>query len=509
MPPASEWLPSMAGLIRSVGWAMGIAALATVLAWPVAWSLRGSGAAGAAWLLAPLLLPNYLAYSGWNLMRAPQTWLGDLSARIAQDGNPGFAVGLGHAVAVVGLVFWVWPLAAGVMTIFVSRLDAALLDAVELDERSAFGRLTGRVSLARGGLWATFGTVVLVMMGSPVPLHVAQIPTLAMQLWLQITEFGIGARVWFGAMPLVMLAIGGGYLLLRGLTAASEEVAGGGSNAAPKRLPWAAGIMLVLTAGVPLALNIGSVRHWSAAGPLWLVSRDAVGASVETAWFVGLAMALIAGLTAEAFAGFGRQGAAGDVVARDRRERLLLCGAMVFISAGIVPGVLVGAAVKASLALTPWTEMLLDSAAGVVLGHVARFGVVGVLIGLWIARSTPAAETDLRKIDGGGLWGWMIGALRSQSPALVAAGIAGFALSLHEVESTIILSPAGPGSLAQQMLNYLHQARQEELAIATVALGAAGLIGAIATAMLLRRFQAGGSRAGIGPATGTRGPRDR
>jgi ABC-type Fe3+ transport system permease subunit len=52
-----------------------VAVGAVILAWPAAWASRRMGTRGLLLLVTPMLLPSYLAYSGWGLARAPGTWL--------------------------------------------------------------------------------------------------------------------------------------------------------------------------------------------------------------------------------------------------------------------------------------------------------------------------------------------------------------------------------------------------------------------------------------------------
>src|SRR5690606_38286480 len=54
-----------------------IALLATTIALPAAWATRTWRGPALVALLVPMLLPSYLAYSGWGLLRAPGTALGD------------------------------------------------------------------------------------------------------------------------------------------------------------------------------------------------------------------------------------------------------------------------------------------------------------------------------------------------------------------------------------------------------------------------------------------------
>jgi hypothetical protein len=53
-------------------------------------------------------------------------------------------------------------------------------------------------------------------------------------------------------------------------------------------------------------------------------------------------------------------------------------------------------------------------------------------------------------------------------------------MSLHEIEAAVIVQPPGSASLAQVMLNHLHQLRMQDVSsaavmVVVVGLGAAGL----------------------------------
>ena len=100
-----KW-PAWALIWRTV-WVCGlIAVLATVLGFPAGWVSRKLPGRWALLMVAPMLMPSYLAYAGWGLLRAPGTWLGDWLLR-------GPSVGSGTANAAVGSAAanW-WPVAA-------------------------------------------------------------------------------------------------------------------------------------------------------------------------------------------------------------------------------------------------------------------------------------------------------------------------------------------------------------------------------------------------------------
>jgi ABC-type spermidine/putrescine transport system permease subunit II len=119
-----------------------------------------------------------------------------------------------------------------------------------------------------------------------------------------------------------------------------------------------------------------------------------------------------------------------------------------------------------------------DSAMIVVLGHTARFGFVPVLIGAFLARSERPDERDSRRLDGAeGLRGWSLACLPGGAGTVAAAGLAAGVLAFHEIESAVILQPAGLDSFPRQMLAFLHFFRRQELccgALLTIGVGVAG-----------------------------------
>ena len=198
-------------LAGSAAWAAGIAAAAVVFALPAAWALRKRPYL-ATLLLVPLVQPNYLAYAGLNLLRAPHTLLGDWVERLAQAGMKDAPLVLGRVVAFAGLSLWVWPLAAITLGGFVRSIDDEVLESARLETRSPARRMLLVVGMLRRGLLAAWGAVFLVMLGSAVPLHLAQIETDAIRVWRLLDQTSAANRwtAWVGAWPTLVLAMGTG-----------------------------------------------------------------------------------------------------------------------------------------------------------------------------------------------------------------------------------------------------------------------------------------------------------
>ncbi len=124
----------------------------------------------------------------------------------------------------------------------------------------------------------------------------------------------------------------------------------------------------------------------------------------------------------------------------------------------------------------------------VVLAHIARFGFVGVLGGLWLAGlETPDERGARLMLAGDSVRAWGALCLGPQIGAVIGVGLAAAALSLHEIESTVLLQPPGPSSLAQYVLDKLHYNRNEELCAACVNVMGVGIVLALGAGLLIGR----------------------
>lgn len=504
LPRAGEAAAGVSpGLLASTAThALGIGVLATALAWPAAWMLRGSRipALAGALIAVPLLLPHYLAYAALNLLRAPLTALGDWLA----DQPAWASIVFGKAIAVVGLAMWAWPLAVLVLAPAVRGLPRETVESLDLDGAGPAWGLRRAVHLARmlrGPLAVAVGVVALVMLGSAVPLHVAQVRTVATELWLALNLTEDPATAWWRAWPLLAVA---------GATAAAvarRRLADPGaapSNAVerPHRRGAAAGTAAVwcLSVAAPLALFATSL-HAPGEEPslrqarlmsesFWRMSGDAVAAGARHSAGVAL---LACVLTLASWAGWSARAGEGYAAAWSRR--LALAAAAAFAAAAIIPGVLIGSAVSRAWGWSQATAWVGDTGAILVLAHLARFGIVACAVGWWLASLEDPALRDARRLDGAsGLLGWWRGAVDARGlGAAAAAGVAAGILGFHEIEAAVIVQPPGVPSLAQQVLESLHFARDERLAAAAVNLVGLGIVVAGVTGALLARAAHRGS----------------
>lgn len=522
---AADVAPRWGLLFASLAWAIGIAAFATLLGWIAAWCVRRHGPLLAGLFAAPLLCPSYLAYHSLGLHRAPLTKLGDVIERIAQPqalgglGWEGLPVLVGRGLAIAGLALWAWPLAMLVLVPAVLRIDGSTLDAAR---GAGAGRwriqwLVARMCSAwHGPIVRSIALVTLVMLGSAVPLHLAQAPTYAIVAWQSIVLTPGSMTPWVSSWPLLALVAGlSAWLAMAHARARREELAAGRTNEQPsrdarwyvarsERVSWsnvAALLLLGVSLLLPLASYAISLQRWSSVTNFWRVSREAIIVSVGVAAVVGAAGAA---LMVVAWA------AAGNSDASTRRyidtrpslfARLfgpLGAGIVILLALpALLPGIMTGHAwsllgVLLERVIGDAGAWIRDSWVLVVLAHVSRCALLAVLLGVWMNASEEPSLRDARVLAGGGtrgrLRGWMRTELRRGWGVVVGVALAIACLSLHEIESSVVLQPAGTSSLAQVLLAQLHFARQEEIAAAAILIltPAAG-IALLAGILLARR----------------------
>ncbi|TVQ62912.1 MAG: hypothetical protein EA378_03615 [Phycisphaerales bacterium] len=497
--------PSLGLLARSIGVAAFVAGLAVLLAIPAAavWSGAWGGVGRRRWLaaiapgivLAPVLLPGYIAYAGLNVIRGPGMWLGDWLGRIGSEGVTWAPVLAGRSLAVLGLALWAWPIAALVLGSAARSVGPGPHEALRLESRGP-RRWVALASMHRGALLASFGLLLVVALGSAVPLHVAQVDTYAIRVWLELALAGPDRawRVLASSWPMVLLAGAVGLWAAvraeRSLGRDEDDLAG---RAPPRpRALWGGIAMGVLSLGVPIALLIWAVRDPAAWGRFWPAEGGAVRASVET----GAILAVFgAGLTLLSMAACG--GGRGSGL-----WRAVAVGLAVGLAA--TPGVILGAGAVEVLAWTRAAGVEVPRAVErgpwiVVVAHAARFAFLPVLAGVWLAAAEPRALVDLRRLDGAsgvrGIRGWCRAAAWPVLGPVLGVGVLMGVLSAHEVEAAVIVSPPGRDALARRMLDALHFARLDDLSVAAVwmvGLTAAPLLLAGALAMLgagRRRFR--------------------
>lgn len=472
------------GLLTTAGVALGVGLAAAVLGWPMAWAMTTARAGlFTALLLTPLLLPQVLAYTGWGVIRSPDTWLGDHIVRAAQGGARWLPRLLDRVFAVAGMALWASPLAGAVISVGLAQTDRAVLDQLRLltppgpRRHLALARLH-LLPLASGAV-----AVAAVMIGSAVPFHLAQLPTHATAIWLDLAETGPDRRaeVWLAAAPAPLLALAAAWALASTLLRAVAKRPGAAArdlgdveaephDPGPRCAPewrtegWTRALTIALALGVwacaalvPAGLLALTLRDPSAIGRFWTLTGPAVAFSGGVAGVVALVTALVAALT-------------GACAASPRAwPRLMAAGVTVTLfAAALTPGVMVGAATLAAWNL-PGLAALRDSPAPLVLAHLTRFAALGCAAGLAIAIFEPAAlRAQWVAIGADGLGDWSRAVLPRRWPAVAGTAAAAGCLSLHEIEASVMVQPPGPGNLARTLLDALHYARTDDLAAAVL-----------------------------------------
>jgi len=468
--PLPDGTPGMAaGTLRlflsSVGWAALIACIATIFACGAAWTMWRCGRLTRAAIAAPLLMPSALAFAGWGLLRAPDTWLGAALERAAQHGWHEAPVAAGRALAALGLSLWAFPVGAIVVWNGLRTIEPSVLEALRLD---GGGRLVAaremmracRGDALRGGL-----LVGLLVLGSAVPLHLAQVETLAIQVWFALDNLGLGQqwRAWVAAWPLVTIAVAAGWWLGgRGTEFDPGETRLGAANPGardliPGMVPW------VLAVGVPLALFTANLGQIGRLGRFWEVNGRAIATSIVTAACVAMGTMALSLAAGRALAEPGPT------------ARLARLGTRLSVICALLPGVLIGSAMAGAVTALDW-EWLDDSLVPVIAAHLARFGFIGALAGCWSANAARRFIGDQARLDGAdrGI-AWWRALLRPVLGVHLAAAAAAGVLSLHEIEATVQVMPPGD-CLARVVLGDLHYSRIADMSAAGVWLLVLGLV---------------------------------
>lgn len=453
-------------VVRTLIIATSIGLLATILALPWGYVI-GLGRSGVSSVLAllPLLLPSYLVYIAWSLLRAPGTSIGD-----ALVGSPEWVWKLVNAAhAGLGLALWAWPIGALILATGYRRLGRDAMDAVKL-EPCGLGRRWALVAREiRGSIVASVALIALVMTGSAVPLHVAQVETYAIVIWKAIAEGRTSDGLAWVALPTIAVAILGASIVLAVLRRRDEST----SESARYRVGLAypvilARTVLVVSVLVPMLLFLRQLKGWDEIERFFAIGGESLAHSAGLGLAVGT-LAFLVGASSSMRSSFDARRSDGYL----------------WLVLALVPGVIVGSSIVrvSSMGGMDW---LGRTEAGVFLAHTARFGAIGWLVGLIIARGEGRTLAEARRLFGDG-------GVRQWARTLGARGWAGIAgivpavslLSLHEIESTVIAAPAGVQPFARMMLDWLHYMRNDAMtAGAVVLLVGGGAVALFAMAMV-------------------------
>lgn len=466
-------------LLRSVAWAVGIAILATLVAIPAAWHARGRPGTTLAFL-TPLALPSYFAYASLNLLRAPGTPLGDWLAGLADHGWPDAPMLAGRVIAAASLTLWTWPLAMLALLPAVRAVSEDTLDQLDVDAPGSLRRALTRVSLLGAAPVPAGALVGLVVLGSPVPLHVAQVPTASMAVWIGLMQDPANPRHWLAGWPLLVPALlAAGWLTLR-LGPASDS---GEAPSMPRArrapgLAFIAGSLWLASVAMPMALLAWHLHDWAAIPRFIHVHQDALTGSASVAAATGIVSGVIACL----FWWIAPRAWRTDAWSR----RAVAVAGAAWSAATLAPGIMIGAGF-AHLARLEALDPLADSILPSVAAHVVRYASPCILAAMLMLRAESRAAADAVRLDGAdSIRGFVATRLRAGAGPLLACMLLTASLSLHDIDTSILVQPPGAAMLPQHMLGYLHYWKTEELSAGSLLLMAASLVATVAAAWLLR-----------------------
>ncbi len=474
-----------------------IALLAAIAAQPIGAGLACGLSARRAWVrgvaawtcLCVLLTPAYLYGYAWNLV-----WLraGTATGPSTASDASLLAISRDEWRAVLCLSTWLAPVAGAILACGWRRAAAGVHRLALLDARPLRAALS--VGAPALGPWiaAALATVALLASVEYSICHLCLVQTWNTEVLAEAQLLGQPGHVLRLAWPLL---VQGAVLLalliplrapLRQMMAslageAGQAVVDAGAGAGrAQRSPAALVAWLLATIAVlaPWAIFATRLRDLRAFGRVWAIyAREWQGALLTLAGAAAATLILCIGLALVD---------APRSYLRSRRARLAsaaLRNTLLFLAcaAAIAPPAVIGDAFAgAYAALPPAAGTLL-----VGLTAMSRFVILALLLVSLRWRSEGHAYTALAQVDGAG---WLEAGVRVRlariiPELLLCAALVG-ALSFTEIAATILVIPAGVGSIARTLLNAIHFGRDDDvLALCLTLMGGIAVVAAAALAI--------------------------
>ncbi|MBO6513259.1 MAG: hypothetical protein JJ974_04765, partial [Phycisphaerales bacterium] len=317
-----------------------------------------------------------------------------------------------------------------------------------------------------------------VMLGSGVPLHLAQIETWSIVVWRALSERGVDAwgAVWVMGSPMVLVGLVGAWCVVRVVVrdATSRGMVGTGvereDGRGVRRGDWIwGGAVWGMGVVVPMVVLAVSIDDWRSMGVFWSERGDAIGHSVLIGVLVGVSGGVYAMMIAALLGHWKRWVRMVGVI-----------GVFASAAGALVPGVLVGASVAGS----GWMG---GSGMGELVGLLARVLVVGGVVGAVVARRESGELLCQRWTLGGGWVDWWRAHGKTGAIACCGGGVVCGLLAVHEIEASVMITRAGVSTLSQGLLADLHYARLERLSAALLNLMGVALLVSVIGGMLMMR----------------------
>ncbi|MBL4697723.1 MAG: hypothetical protein JKX70_02705 [Phycisphaerales bacterium] len=430
-------------------------------------------------LISPIWLPAMMVYAAGNLMRAPDTILGHalISYSTSSPDLRWMTIWAGYAIAVIGLAIWSAPIAGLLIASGMGHRSNLYAEMIALEPVGIVRRSMIWVRMNIGVLVRAWILLTVLMLGSAVPMHLAQLETWSIVIWRQLAQSPIDqwGAVWVSAWPMVLVACIGAWVLTGSLIHKEDtprlEDHGHSTQRVPKLVIVSAMVIWAMGALVPMIAMLITLDDWSAIPHFWRMQSSAMQDSGFLALVTGFATMMIALLVAMTL---------GNPSIAIRRLGVGSVFALCIL--GLIPGVLIGAAVARSGALGGWW--------GALLASCIRAGFLGAIIGAMCASSESLERKSIRwQMGGGSIRAWVLAVLPRISMPILGSGLIGGLYSMYEIEASVMVRPPGMDNLPQQLLSDLHYARLEQLSAAGINLLAIGLVCSVVASMLVSRIQ--------------------
>ena len=465
---------------HSFALAGGIAALAVVLGYLPGRCLGTARRPGLVLvlILAPLLLPRYVAYYAWWLPLSPTTAMGSLLASHSELSR--FIHG---ATTWMALVLWYWPLAALLIGQGWRGLDEEVLQSARLEAGRAGRFVRVILPLLAPSLVLAFGVCLVLALSELGTFDLAGIETIGTKIGLEMARTyqltGSAAATARAGAPLTIVALVVGVALSRRLRRESVQAPAARPNAP---LPAAGRVVVAALVGLsvlaPLGLLVGHISEAAPYRDFWRLHSDKVVWSLITA--AGAAVvAMVIAAAALLTQGRGRLG----------RWFSAAVYSTIFL-AMFLPGALIGISL---LRLASAVGVSADIRGGwyfVSLGQAARFTGLALIL-LQLARDARHRQlAEMALADGASaVQRWRYVHLPRVWPTAAAAFVLVAMFSMTELSATMVLLPAGVPNFAQSLLNQMHYLRDQQVIASCLALAGvyALLAGVIAALVWLVR----------------------
>ena len=451
-----------------------IGLLGSALAWPVALATRGLGGRWLTLCVLPLFVPVYLVPGAWRTLLDPSSSIGSWLLRRSLQGEVNLLQLVDQLLAIIGLSIWVSPIAWIILHLRWRSLGGAI-EALRLDCPGRVRMQFAILSLGKTTVVRAIAVVALIMLAQTVAFDLAQIETVSNATRISVS-LGRMQEAWLIASPVLLIALCASLWFASrfAVSRSSGEITRPPRSMNQSRSARLCRTMLVL---LPLAVGVllptlllgGSLRDLSAVEQF--VQRSG-GAIMSTLW------------NAAMVGGLGLCLGIAMTIALRLTPRVARVCAGAFAMLALIPGVLLGAAIAHAARLEALPEALGDSPLPLLVAHLGRFGILACLGAVWLRAIEPRELDDLAKLRGPGYRGW----LRADLPRHLV-GLLGFAfmiaaLSIHEIETSVLLQPVGTDALARFMLELLHYQRRDDLAGGVLVISGLSVLVAVAGGIL-------------------------